>query len=515
MHRGLRSGHAVGVVLLTLGTTTIAPARSSASATAAGRCGAPTIPVLAVTTGRSPRARGAVLIAAGPRRIIARATRGPVSVRGRRVWLRFCLRPGRVSGSITLVRVAPDAVTLDLTRGRKLTLSGSGRAGLRHPRAFATARAERVALLLERRPGRAIVFVDGHRRATVPARLAGSLRIVVGTGAVVPAPGTAGFPAAGAPAPSASAGPTSNPPAPVTPAAASVVPYNPFSPTSFWNARLSSTAAIDPSSPSYVSDLVTQVTRYGPWLNTTAYSAPVYVVPATQPAVPVTLTVWGPDLQQAFDAVPIPAGATAAAGTDQSMAVWQPATDRMWDFWHMRQANGAWSAAWGGEMDGVSTNPGYYTHVGQTSYWGATATGLPLLGGMITLADLQRGQIDHALAIGVPETERSVFSWPAQRTDGWSTAATALPEGIRFRLDPSVNVAGLGLPRLDEMLAAAAQTYGIVLRDTSGAVTFYGQDPTPTGTDPFVPVLGGVSLSSLLAQFPWNRLEALPTSLTG
>ena len=166
-------------------------------------------------------------------------------------------------------------------------------------------------------------------------------------------------------------------------------------------------------------------------------------------------------------------------------------------------------------MDGVSTNPGYFAHVGLTNDWGATATGLPLLGGLITLADLQRGQIDHALALAVPETERGVFSWPAQRGDGWSTANTALPEGIRFRLDPSVNVAALGLPPFDAMLARAAQTYGIVLRDTSGAVTFYGQDPTPTGSDPFVPASDGMSVSALLSKFPWSRLEALQTVLSG
>jgi hypothetical protein len=74
-------------------------------------------------------------------------------------------------------------------------------------------------------------------------------------------------------------------------------------------------------------------------------------------------------------------------------------------------------------------------------------------------------------------------------------------------------VAALGLPRLDEMLAQAAQTYEIVLRDTSGAVTFYGQDPTPTGSDPFVSFFSA-SLVSLLSEFPWSRLEALKTSLT-
>lgn len=290
---------------------------------------------------------------------------------------------------------------------------------------------------------------------------------------------------------------------------------NPFSPTSFWNAPLASTASLDPNSTTYVNDLVSQIKQYGAWMNTTWYSVPTYVVPAGQTTASVTLDTWGPDLQQAFNAVPIPSGAVAANGSDESLSVYQPSTGKEWDFWLMHQVNGVWHARWGGEMDNVSTSPGYYTHSGQTNNWGATATGLPLIGGLITLADLQRGYINHALAIAVPLTEKGVFSWPAQRGDGWSTSSTALPEGIRFRLDPSVNVANLGLPWLDRLIAQAAQTYGIVVRDTSGAVSLYAQDPTPTGANPWSAPFDGWSEGTYLSWLPWSRMEALHTQLSG
>ena len=35
-------------------------------------------------------------------------------------------------------------------------------------------------------------------------------------------------------------------------------------------------------------------------------------------------------------------------------------------------------------------------------------------------------------------------------------------------------------------MAVAAQRYGIVVRDGAGAVTFYAEDPTPTGRNPFL-----------------------------
>jgi hypothetical protein len=520
-----------------------------------------------VTTAHSPRVSGSVLVAASGRRItVAASRRSHASVGGTAAaaWLEFCLHPRAVTESVTLVQVAPGGVSVNLTRAGNLTVSHVAATGKSTTTTVAAVtRSVLVQVLLDRRQSRASVFVNGGRRATVAAALPSAVGVYVGRSASTVAASLPASPAvtaanhtptayaASAPTTSArtmigatsgakattsatspattttAATPTSTAPtttAPttttitptaVTAAQASVVPFNPFAPTSFWNAPLPTTAPIDPNSQSYVNDLVSQVQQYGAWMNTTWYSVPVYVVPAGQPTVKVTLNTWGPDLQQAWNAVPIPAGAVAAKGTDQSMAVWQPATDKMWDFWLMNQTNGAWSARWGGEMDNVSSNPGYYTHSGQTNNWGGTATGLPLLGGLVTIADLQRGYINHALALAVPLTEANAFSWPAQRTDGHSTAATALPEGIRFRINPSLDIASLHLPYLDRILAQAAQTYGIVVRDTSGAVTLYGQDPTPTGSNPWASPFDGWSEGTYLSWLPWSHMEALRTQMTG
>lgn len=294
-------------------------------------------------------------------------------------------------------------------------------------------------------------------------------------------------------------------------------PGNPFSPSSFWNTPLAANAPLDPNSQAYVNELVRQVKSYGPWMNTTSYSTPVYVVPVDEPVQHVTLDEYGPDLQAAFDAVPVPCDAKAAAGSDEHMVVWQPSTDKMWEFWQMHQESDGWHAAWGGEMDHVSTNPGYFDPAsGQNVDWGATATGLPLLGGLVTQADLQRGYINHALAMSLVETAPSVWSWPAQRTDGgdFTPGITPIPEGARFRLDPSLDIASLNLPPIDRMLAQAAQTYGIVVRDKGGAVVFYGQDPVNLSTNPWPAAFGNQYPNNVLAQFPWSDLEALQTQLS-
>jgi hypothetical protein len=300
-------------------------------------------------------------------------------------------------------------------------------------------------------------------------------------------------------------------------AAASAAP--PFASSSFWNKPLASTAPIDAQSPTYVAGLQRQLTTAIPWINTSSYSSPVYTVGARTPTVRVKvdnsapLAVTAP-LQSAFDQVPIPANAAAAAGTDGTMTVYQPSTDRLWEFWQASKQADGWHAVWGGRMSYVSKSPGYYT--APYPMWGATATSLPFLGGLMRVSEIQAGRFDHALAVAIPETRAGVFSWPAQRTDGTVNDAAAIPEGTRFRLPASLNLDAMPMPGLVRMMAKAVQKYGMVIRDKGGAIAFYGEDPTPLGYDPYYGAtgfFGGSYPSTLLAQFPWAYLQALQTQL--
>jgi hypothetical protein len=132
---------------------------------------------------------------------------------------------------------------------------------------------------------------------------------------------------------------------------------------------------------------------------------------------------------------------------------------------------------------------------------------------LITLADLRRGRIDHALQMGIPQPRKGVWAAPAQRTDGNRDAPTAIPEGAHFRLDPRLDVRQLDLPPITRMIAKAAQTYGIVVNNVAGVVAMEGQDPTPTGKDPYTPLYDGMVPGSVLQQFPWHRLQVLKMKL--
>ena len=121
--------------------------------------------------------------------------------------------------------------------------------------------------------------------------------------------------------------------------AAAPAPFRFFAPTSFWNERLSASASVDPNSAAIVSALSAletseQTSKKGPAINTTSWSVPIYTVPASQATVRVTLVnATSAALQSAWSAVPLPSNAQPAAGTDEHLVVWQPSTNRMWEFW--------------------------------------------------------------------------------------------------------------------------------------------------------------------------------------
>jgi hypothetical protein len=304
-------------------------------------------------------------------------------------------------------------------------------------------------------------------------------------------------------------------------------PFRFFSPTSFWNTRLDPGANLDPDSAQLVDtfdeevDAELQAGR-GPSISTTSYAVPIYEVGADQPTVRVQLSspTPAPALQAAFDKVPLPPDAKASGGTDANLVVYQPSTDRLWEFWRFRRGPGGPEASWGGAIEDVSQNPGAYgpdAWPGAKPWWGSSASSLSIAGGLITLEDLEAGVIDHALALAIPGVRIGAFSLPARRADGTSESPLALPEGAHLRLDPGLDLARLSMPPITRMLAEAAQRYGIFVRDGAGVVHFFGQDPVSLGgPNPYEGPEGyfeGHWPTELLASFPWKHLQLLKLDL--
>lgn len=297
-----------------------------------------------------------------------------------------------------------------------------------------------------------------------------------------------------------------------------------FSPHSFWNRPVRGETP-DARSRPLVERLAEeaeteQAAEVGPWINTSSYSVPLVRVGPRQPTTQVRLAspYDEPGLRRAFAAVPLPADAEPAAGSDAHLVLWQPARDRLWEFWHLRRTAAGWKAGWGGAIRDVSDASGAYgpsAWPGATSLWGASASSLSIAGGLITFGDLARGSIDHALALSIPNVRARFYALPARRTDGVAAGPLALPEGAHLRLRPDLDLSGLDLPPLTLMIAEAAQRYGIFVRDRASTICFYAQAPTP-GADPYAGPNGafeGGTPRELLAGFPWRDLQVLPMRL--
>ena len=293
-----------------------------------------------------------------------------------------------------------------------------------------------------------------------------------------------------------------------------------FAPTSFWYTAIPLVTPLHPNSKNYVAEVLRQKTAYYGTINvnTNAYSSPVYVVPAG--AATVTVAVWDcqhkgyldKGLQAQWTAVPIPTNAIPSPGTDAEMTVYQPSTHTMWEFWQTKRVNGQWEACWGGQMKNTNTSNGVWA-----GFYGTTATGLPFLGGQITAEELQRGEIRHVIGIALVDTEVStIFSAPAARSDGFNptSALNRIPEGTRFRLDPTIDVATLSISPIAKIIAKAAQIYGFVVWDKAGSLSLRAEDPSSYITqglaNPYAAVYNGTPSYALLNGFPWDKLQFLP-----
>lgn len=316
-------------------------------------------------------------------------------------------------------------------------------------------------------------------------------------------------------------------------------------PDCFLNAPLPDDVAISDETPAAVAELQGQMFptagRARATINTRTWSTDVRVVNPDQPMEPVTLTRTDDAAKAlrdtlALEGVPVPADWQPQADSDKSLSIIMPDDVRIgpdgqeyvgtdWELWRARRdATGALLCDWGMRHCGLSSHsPGHAVNrftkypdrkapalptdpvkaaLYEEAAWGSTASSILLCGGILTVEDVLRGRVDHALGLSIVEPAKQIWNairWPATRSDGFVVGH--LPEGLRFRLPPGTQIPA-GVHPLCALVIQAARDYGLVIWDKAGAVSLRGE---PGVFD----LQQGTAASQVLNGFPWSALQVL------
>jgi hypothetical protein len=178
----------------------------------------------------------------------------------------------------------------------------------------------------------------------------------------------------------------------------------------------------------------------------------------------------------------LPAATTPAPSYDGWLSVIDRQKGVGYDFWRARREDDGsisyqFAKTW--KLDG----PGFSKPVAEEPVRapGARGSGLPLFAGVIGPAELQAGEINHALALSVPGLARGVYVQPASVTDGVGSPKS-LPAGARIRLKTS---ALRSQPKSDdarpsvEAILVALRKYGAIVVDRASVPTLYAAAGTP------------------------------------
>jgi hypothetical protein len=253
------------------------------------------------------------------------------------------------------------------------------------------------------------------------------------------------------------------------------------------------------------------------------YSPSLYIVPGNQHTQKVTVPAEHVELQEQCEAVPVPTLALIPSGsiwtptgTDKWVAIWQPSTDKWWEFFGFAGTEGAWTAVYGGYVPNVSSFNGILPH-----FQGARATSLSLIGGMISIQDLievlEGGTINHALGVNLPVTKPVESSEkgpiaPATRCDEQVNNEALKTKGVAesnwFYL--TAHTVSTYINLATEPLAAACdqamQTYGFFVCDSAGGASINIQSmqhaASPYSFEAINPFAGMTALTA--AHYAWN-----------
>jgi hypothetical protein len=233
-----------------------------------------------------------------------------------------------------------------------------------------------------------------------------------------------------------------------------------------WNTDISQ-YPVDPKSAQYIASIPGNL--HPDFGHETRYGIPFNVVPASQPEVPVKFLYKS---QSDPGPYPIPPDAQIEGGAhskgDRHVLVLQQGACTLYEMYHAypRDGGASWHAGSGAvfPLDTNKLRPNGWTS--------ADAAGLPILPALIKCAEVQAGEIDHALRFTVENTQAG-YIHPATHFASNSRNPDLPPMGLRVRLKASFDISSFN--RTSQIILTAMKTYGMFVADNGSNWYFQGE----------------------------------------
>jgi hypothetical protein len=235
-------------------------------------------------------------------------------------------------------------------------------------------------------------------------------------------------------------------------------------------------APVSPNSPAYVASIGLSAHLHPDFGTEPSYGIPYTVVGAKQRKVPIKFTEYGAESNPGPYPVPAKApieGAGKDGQGDNHVLVLQEGSCKLYELYDASRGGQGWDAASGAvfNLRSDALRPEGWTS--------ADAAGLPIFPLLVRYPEVARGQIDHALRVTVPETQKG-YIHPATHYASDNSNPDLPPMGLRLRLKASYSLAGFTGESL--VILQALKRYGLIVAD-NGSPWYITGAPNPHWND--------------------------------
>jgi hypothetical protein len=216
-------------------------------------------------------------------------------------------------------------------------------------------------------------------------------------------------------------------------------------------------APVNPNSAKYIESIGASIHLHADFGTPPSYGIPYVVVGPHQPRVPIHFTEYGEESNPGPYPIP-PNALVEGAGEegDRHVLVLQEGSCKLYELYAAQRTASGWNAG-SGAVFNLRSNK--LRPEGWTS---ADAAGLPIFPLLVRYPEVRSGQIDHALRVTVPATQRG-YLHPATHYASGSSDPALPPMGLRLRLKASFDLAGYHGQAL--VVLRALKRYGLIVAD--------------------------------------------------